>query len=48
MFDLTTSRDFYAMLIAYFDDFMAEPQSERRALHGAITSYHLHAWVAQH
>lgn len=45
MFDLTTSRDFYAMLVEDFDDFMAEPHSARRAVHCAITAYHLHEWV---
>jgi hypothetical protein len=45
MFDLTTSSDFYAMLVEDFDDFMAEPHSARRALHCAITAYHLREWV---
>jgi hypothetical protein len=45
MFDLTNSRDFYAMLVEDFDDFMAEPHSARRAVHCAITAYHLHEWV---
>jgi hypothetical protein len=45
MFDLRTSRDFYVMLIEDFDDFMADPHSARRALHCAITAYHLHEWV---
>lgn len=45
MFDLRTSRDFYVMLVEDFDDFMAEPHSARRALHCAITAYHLHEWV---
>lgn len=45
MFDLTTSRDFYAMLVEDFDDFMAEPHSARRALHCAITAYHLYEWI---
>lgn len=45
MFNLNSSQDFYAMLIEDFDDFMAEPTSVRRALHCAITAYHLHEWV---
>jgi hypothetical protein len=45
MFDLTTSQDFYAVLVADFDDFMAEPHSARRALHCAITAFHLYEWV---
>jgi hypothetical protein len=45
MFDIRTSRDFYAMLVEDFDDYVAEPHSTRRALHCAITAYHLHEWV---
>jgi hypothetical protein len=45
MFDITTSRDFYAKLVADFDDFMAEPDSGRLALNCAITAYHLYEWV---
>jgi hypothetical protein len=45
MFDLNTSHDFYAMLVDDFDDYMAEPHSARRALHCAITAYHLPEWV---
>jgi len=33
------------MLVEDFDEFMAEPHSARRALHCAITAYHLHDWV---
>lgn len=45
MFDIITARDFYAMLVEDFDDFIAEPHSVRRALHCAITAYHMHDWV---
>lgn len=45
MFDIRTSHDFYAMLVADFDDYMSDPQSTRRALHCAITAYHLREWV---
>jgi hypothetical protein len=50
MFDLRTARDFYVMLVEDFDDFMSEPHSARRALHCAITAYHLresvwHDWI---
>ncbi len=45
MFDVQSAEDFYAMLVADFDDFMAEPHSARRALHCAITAYHLYEWV---
>jgi predicted ATPase len=33
MFDIKTAEDFYAALVADFDDFMDEPDSARRALH---------------
>ena len=45
LFEPLSCRDFYAMLVADFDDFMAEPHSARRAWHCAITAYHLHEWV---
>jgi hypothetical protein len=45
MFDIKTADDFYAVLVADFDDFMDEPHSGRRALHCAITAYHLHEWI---
>jgi hypothetical protein len=45
MFDVITARDFYIMVIEDFDDFMEEPHSARRALHCAISAYHLHEWV---
>ncbi|MBY0318302.1 MAG: hypothetical protein K2X72_06220 [Reyranella sp.] len=45
MFDITTSRDFYAKLVADFDDFMAQPDSARHALNCAISAYHLYEWV---
>lgn len=45
MFDPLSCRDFYAMLVEDFDDFMAAPHSARRAWHCAITAYHLHEWV---
>ena len=45
MFDLVTSHDFYAMLVADFDDYMAEPYSARRAVHCAISASHLAEWV---
>ena len=45
MFDLVTSHDFYAMLVADFDYYMAEPYSVRRAVHCAITASHLADWV---
>jgi hypothetical protein len=45
MFDIKTVDDFYAVLVADFDDFMDEPASARRALHCVITDYHLHEWV---
>lgn len=44
-FGIASSLDFYAMLVADFDDYMAERQSARRALHCAITAFHLHEWV---
>jgi hypothetical protein len=45
MFDLTSAEDFYTALVSDFDDLMAEPHSARRALHCAMTAYHLHEWV---
>ena len=45
MFDITTSHDFYTMLVEDFDDYMAEPHSTRRALHCVIAAYHLREWV---
>lgn len=45
MFDVQTAEDFYTMLVADFDEFMAEQDSARRALHCAITAYHLYEWV---
>lgn len=45
MFDVVTARDFYAMLVQDFDDFIDKPHSARRAMHCAISAYHLHEWV---
>jgi hypothetical protein len=45
MFNIITARDFYAMLVEDFDDFVAEPHSVRRALHCAISAYHMYDWV---
>ncbi|TPK89074.1 MULTISPECIES: hypothetical protein [unclassified Mesorhizobium] len=45
MFDIVTAKDFYTVLVQNFDDFMDEPHSARRALHCAITAFHLHEWV---
>lgn len=45
MFDLATVRDFYQMVLDDFDDFMDEPHSARRALHCAISAYHVYDWV---
>jgi len=45
MFEIKTSQDFYAMLVANYDDYMESPDSGRLALNCAITAYHLHEWV---
>lgn len=45
MFDIMTSRDFYAKLVADFDDYMSAPDSSRHALNCAITAFHLYEWV---
>ena len=45
MFDISSSQDFYAMLVQDFDEFIEDQQSSRRAIHCAITAYHLHEWV---
>jgi len=45
MFDIQTARDFYALLVQDFDEFVEEPHSARRAMHCAISAYHLHEWV---
>jgi hypothetical protein len=45
MFDITTARDFYAKLLADFEDFKREPGSARIALNCISAAYHLHEWV---
>jgi hypothetical protein len=45
MFDINNSRDYYAKLLADFDDFMGEQSSGRLALNCAITAYHMADWV---
>jgi hypothetical protein len=45
MFDIRNSVDYYAMLVEDFDEFMEQPQLSRRAIHCAITAYHMHEWV---
>ncbi len=45
MFDISTYTDFYAMLVQDFDEYMNETHSARRALHCAITAYHLREWI---
>jgi hypothetical protein len=45
MFDIQNSADYYAMLVDDFDDFMEQPQSSRKAIHCAVTAYHLYEWV---
>lgn len=45
MFDIIDSRDFYAMLVNDFDDFMDNQSSARHAFHCAVTAYHLYEWV---
>jgi hypothetical protein len=45
MFDISTSTDFYAMLVQDFDEYMDETHSARKALHCAITAYHLREWI---
>lgn len=45
MFDVSTARDFYAILVEDFDEYFAEAHSARRAMHCALTAYHLHEWV---
>jgi hypothetical protein len=45
MFDLENSRDFYAKLLADFDDFMENTDSPRHAMNCAITAHHMHDWV---
>lgn len=45
MFNIENSADYYAMLVADFDDFMEDQRSARKAIHCAITSYHLGEWV---
>jgi hypothetical protein len=45
MFDIATSTDLYAALVQDFDEYMRETHSARRALHCAITAYHLREWV---
>jgi hypothetical protein len=45
MFGISTVRDYYAMLVEDFDEFMAEPGSARRAIHCAMTAYHMYEWA---
>ncbi|HEY5063718.1 MAG TPA: hypothetical protein VIJ04_02645 [Xanthobacteraceae bacterium] len=45
MFDIRNSRDFYAKLLADFDDFMENQESARHAMNCAITAHHMHDWV---
>ena len=45
MFDINNSRDFYAKLLADFDDFMENADSARHAMNCAITAHHVHDWV---
>ena len=45
MFDIENSADYYAMLVSDFDDFMEDQRSARKAIHCAITAYHLGEWV---
>lgn len=45
MFDINNSVDFYAKLLAEFDDFMADQASARHAINCAITAHHMHDWI---
>ena len=45
MFDVTDSESFYGMLVEDFEEFLSEQHSARRALHCAISAYHLHEWM---
>jgi hypothetical protein len=45
MFDVKTSRDFYAKLLEDFADMQDDPTSARLAINCAITAYHMHEWV---
>lgn len=45
MFEIENSADYYAMLVTDFDEFMADPQSGRKAIHCAISAYHMHDWI---
>ncbi|MGB9367519.1 MAG: hypothetical protein WCE79_16040 [Xanthobacteraceae bacterium] len=45
MFDITNSVDFYAKLLAEFDDFMDDQASARHAMNCAITAHHMYDWI---
>jgi hypothetical protein len=45
MFDINNSVDFYAKLLAEFDDFAADNSSSRHAMNFCITAHHLYDWV---
>lgn len=45
MFEIEGCRDFYRMLVADFDDFIDQSASGRRAIHCAISAFHLYEWV---
>jgi hypothetical protein len=45
MFDIQNSTDFYAKLLAEFDDFMSDQESARHAMNCAITAHHMYDWI---
>jgi hypothetical protein len=45
VFDINNSREFYAKLLADFDDFMDNADSARHAMNCAITAHHVYDWV---
>jgi len=45
MFDINNSRDFYAKLLADFDDYLENQNSARHAMNCAITAHHMHDWI---
>jgi hypothetical protein len=43
--DINNSIDFYAKLLAEFDDFIADQASARHAMNCAITAHHMYDWI---
>jgi hypothetical protein len=45
LFNIVTAKDFYSLVVRDYDDYVSDMASARKAIHCAITAYHLHDWV---